>query len=322
MTKSTRSGDKIYQENTYLCKKFKLVIMMKYLFPFIAVLALFACSSNPEEELPSALARVNVKCEVFGYSIEDIGKVASAKSKSRGISLAAGNLTKLNFTVFDENGKVVYSEYQTSSSENFGKITSDLRLGNYTLVAVARNGMADGQFNIKSPTEAASTINRIFDTFCATQSVSITSDNEHNVTMDLDRAVCLFTLRQTKAIPDTVKSIKFYFNTQHTVKELPDFNPTTKVALGNYQISREASLVNHEPQDLNFYAFLPANSTTVNIKVEALDESGNVVISHDFNNVTMQICQRTIASGDMFSGSFGASFTVNTDWLPDVIIPF
>ncbi|MDD7107580.1 MAG: hypothetical protein PUI10_03380, partial [Prevotellaceae bacterium] len=87
MIKSTRSGDKLYQENTYLCKKFKLVIMMKYLFPFIAALALFACSSNPEGELPSALARVNVKCEVFGYSIEDIGKVASAKSKSRGISL-------------------------------------------------------------------------------------------------------------------------------------------------------------------------------------------------------------------------------------------
>ena len=30
MTKSTRSGDKIFQENTYLCEKFKLLIMMKY----------------------------------------------------------------------------------------------------------------------------------------------------------------------------------------------------------------------------------------------------------------------------------------------------
>ena len=68
--------------------------------------------------------------------------------------------------------------------------------------------------------------------------------------------------------------------------------------------------------DIGTALFLATDDQTMNITIETLDASNNVLFSKTVSNVPLKRNRVTTLTGAMYSASASAtSFQVNTDWL-------
>ena len=293
-------------------KNNSLNLKKAFFLTFSIICLLFAgCKKNNTE-----FATVNVRVSDFSITQEDIN------SRQDPASYEAVKAVTLAFYGSSGYEAYKYTQYKdnTSTYTTFGTFTATLPVGNYTLVAVAYAYNDGDVFTLTSPTEAGYTSERPRETFCPTQAVTVPNATTLNLNVELNRISSMLQILSTDGRPAEATKIRTTFS-----KGGKGFDPTTGLATtdaGFSQINNPSSSVGNNIQ-VSIFPFLYTNEETMNVTIEALDADNNVLITNTINEVPFKRNRKTILTGQVYTPSnSGASFTLNTDWLEDVNVPF
>ena len=209
---------------------------------------------------------------------------------------------------------------EKGSAENFGDFSLTLPLGSYTMVVIGRDVLEGDVFSLTSATAAGYTSERVRETFCAKQSVAITSSAAVNLDVTLSRIVAQLTIQSTDGRPEGASKIRTTYSAGGKM-----FSPSTGLAIEDTGFS----LVN-TPQKavgaaigIKNFAFLASNEQVMDITLEVLDADNNVLITKEVKDVPLARNKKTTLSGALFTPTAVAiGVRVEKDWLPEETITF
>jgi hypothetical protein len=296
--------------------------MKKYVF--LAVIALLAAScsketvnevTNPEQPTAPVTVRVND----FSISQEDLPDGSTRAAQNVG----GYNGVKVIDLAFYAGTTEVYKHTQLKDDNTtyttFGEFSCNLPIGTYTMVAIARGYSAGDVFTLTSPTEAAYTTERARETFCATQSVTVTATGA-NVSVTLNRVMAQLFIRSTEVVPDGVAKIRTTY-----AAGSKSFDPTSGLATDDNGFSLTNSITKNNDGKLNVssFVFLTTDEQTMNITIEVLNADNDVLYTKVVSNVPLKRNRRTYLNGALFTAAAStATFQVETDWLEENTVNF
>lgn len=281
---------------------------------FLAMLMLVAGCHREQ-----GTATVHVRLSGFTIQQEAFPETRAATDPSN-----YPDVTAITLAFYGSSG---YEAYQTTQYKNnlpqgetFGEFELDLPVGNYTMVAVAYAYNNGDVFTLTSPTSAGYSTERPRETFCATQSVTVTDEAMLNLGVTLNRISSQLKLVSTDGRPMEATKIRTTY-----AKGGKTFNPTTGLATtdaGFSQINNPSSAVGN-PVTVSSFPFLATDEETMTVTIEALDADNNVLITKTIPNVPFKRNRRTILTGNVFTpGSSGFGVQLETDWLTESTVTF
>ena len=303
---------------------------MRNSFLMAALVLLAASCSNEgvenlvENNLEQATAPVRVSVNDFSMSMSEVvgarGLTRSAESPD-GYFKSGGAIT---LAFYNAEGTEVYKTTQVkadgSTYTTFGEFTANLPVGNYTMVALGYAYYTGDVFVLTSPTEAAYTSERPRETFCKTQSVTVTSTAPLSLNVTLNRISAKLEIISTDNRPAGIAKMRTTF-----AKGGKSFNPTTGLATvdtGFWQTNTPSAAVG-SPIDIASLPLLYTDEESMDVTIEALDAADNVLATKVVSNVPFKRTRATILSGAVFTaGTSGAAFKLETDWLTDETVNF
>ena len=294
---------------------------MKNLFFLVNIamcLIFAACSKDStEQNAEQALVPVTVRVSDFAVSQGDF-------PATRATAIGSYNGVKfLTLSFYKSDGTEVYKHTQNrddaSTYTTFGEFSTSLMYGNYTMVVVA-NGNSNA-VTLTSATTATYGENKPWDTYAATQAVSITGNDAVNLNATLDRVCAAVAVQSTDVRPADVAKIRVT-----TTAGGRSFNPTTGLATVNDGVSVEitpTSAVGNTTY-VGAYLFLTADEQTMDVTVETLDATDNVLFSKTITDVPLKRNRVTVLTGAIYSGTSVSTsgFQVNGECLTDNNIAF
>ena len=289
----------------------------------VSVVTLTSCSPASEEVLnpSSSTAPVRIQVADFSISMDDINDAPTRAAENPANTNIVGALT---LAFYASNGTKMYEATQLKSDAStyttFGAFSCDLPVGNYTMVAIGRYVSTNDEFSLTSPTEAAFTSERVRETFCKTQSVTVTSTAPLDLSVTLNRIVTQLFIVSTDLRPEGVSKLRTTY-----AAGSKSFNPTTGLAIDNagFSLTNNSSAAVGTTIEVKNFAFLATDEQTMTITLEVLDEDDNVLITKEIPNVSLKRNRKTILTGPVFTPSASsASFLIETSWLDDHTINF
>ena len=289
----------------------------------VSVVTLTSCSPASEEVLnpSSPTAPVRIQVTDFSISMDDINDAPTRAAENPANTNIVGALT---LAFYASNGTKMYEATQLKSDAStyttFGAFSCDLPVGNYTMVAIGRYVSTNDEFSLTSPTEAAFTSERVRETFCKTQSVTVTSTAPLDLSVTLNRIVTQLFIVSTDLRPEGVSKLRTTY-----AAGSKSFNPTTGLAIDNagFSLTNNSSAAVGTTIEVKNFAFLATDEQTMTITLEVLDEDDNVLITKEIPNVSLKRNRKTILTGPVFTPSASsASFLIETSWLDDHTITF
>lgn len=286
-----------------------------------AVFGLGSCSEaegvmNSEIEGSSGCAPVRVHVSDFSFSVDDFPGTRAAVDPG-----SYDGLKAMTLAFYSADGSEVSKITQEKgSSEIFGDFSLTLPLGSYTMVVIGRDVLEDDVFSLTSATVAGYTSERVRETFCAKQSVAITSSAAVNLDVTLNRIVAQLTIRSTDGRPEGASKIRTTYSGGGKM-----FSPSTGLAIedtGFSVVNTPKSAVGAAIGVKNF-AFLASNEQVMDITLEVLDADDNVLITKEVKDVPLARNKKTTLSGALFTPTAVAiGVRVEEDWLPEETITF
>lgn len=275
---------------------------------------------NPSNPVSVRYAPVRVQVSDFSMSMEDI-----LEPPTRATSPATyKNVGAITLAFYDSEGILVCDTTQIKSIpttfDTFGDFSLLVPMGDYTMVVVARDSVENDVFTLTSPTVAAFTSEKVRETFCHTQAVSITSTAALDLSVTLTRSVSQLSVTSTDPRPNGVDRIRTTFS-----EGGKSFNPSTGLATLNTGFSVYSSPSASVGNTVGYknFVFLATDEQTMTITLEVLDEDDNVLITKEIPNVSLKRNRRTILRGPLFTPSASvASFVLETTWLSDYTVNF
>ena len=194
----------------------------------------------------------------------------------------------------------------------FGEFECSLPMGSYTMVVLAYYNSDASPLELTSPTVAAFTGTRAYETFATTQAVNISNTNTVDISAILSRIVSQLKVVSTDGKTADVSNVRMTFSAGGK-----DFNPTTGFAITNTgfanTVSNSAS-VGSTSTSLSFL-FLATDEQNINVTIETLDADGNTLFSTTVNNVPFKRNRITKLTGAMYTNSgVDGTFQISTDW--------
>ena len=299
--------------------------MKKHFMMAAAMLLAASCSNDPElanvVENQAETAPVTVRVSDFSVTQEEMpsggGTTRAAEDVADYTEVKAIDLA------FYEGSTEVYKTTQlrsnTSTYTTFGEFECNLPIGNYTMVVVGRGYSKGDVFVLTSPTEAGYTTERARETFCATQDVTVTSTTPLDLSVTLSRIIAKLHIVSTDNRTASVTKIRTTYGAGGK-----SFNPTTGLATVNDGFSlTNTPNKDVETLDVGNYTFLATDEQTMDITIEALDASNNVLFTKVVPNVPLKRNRVTTLTGQVFTaGTSAASFKVETDWIEGNTVEF
>ena len=298
-----------------------------------AVFSLGSCSDaegvmNSEIEGASECVPVRVHVSDFSFSVDDFPgtfdpSTGSGTAGTRG-AVDPGSydgIKAITLAFYSADGSEVSKTTQEKgSAENFGDFSLMLPLGSYTMVVIGRDVLEGDVFSLTSATAAGYTSERVRETFCAKQSVAITSSAAVNLDVTLNRIVAQLAIKSTDGRPEGVSKIRTTYSAGGKM-----FSPSTGLAIedtGFSLVNTPSGAVGDKIGIKNF-AFLASNEQVMDITLEVLDTDDNVLITKEVKDVPLVRNKKTTLSGALFTPTdvmIGVS--VEKDWLPEETITF
>ena len=183
--------------------------------------------------------------------------------------------TRISLALF-KDGVKVKSIHQDTKDAHFGKIDVTLPAGTYQVIAIAHSG--SGSATITSPEEISFPKNKMTDTFYYCQEVTVGGNASYQ--LEMKRAVAMFRLVTTDAIPTAVKTMKFYYTGGSST-----FNAVTGVGAKNSRQTEERTVTDAQHTgsgQFDVYTFPHTPSDVLKITVSALNASGDVIAERTF----------------------------------------
>lgn len=297
-------------------------------FSFFAGMILLAasCSNDRVEsvdnvQVENVVAPVTVS--VSGFSITQEG-FSGTRSTAVADYADVKALTVAFYKVDD--GSEVYKNTQFRNNlpedETFGAFSTTLSAGNYTMVVL---GYGQGQPNqaitMTSATAATYGEGTVYDTFAATQEVSITNSDAKNLTATLQRIVTALAVQSTDLKPEGVTHMRLTSSGGGK-----SFNPMTGLATSNTGFVSLLKLPTDSQMTYSgCFFFLASDEQTINVKIETLDGAdGNVLYSKVLENVPLKRNRQTTLRGAVYTNArvSGSSFEISESWLDAHVMSF
>lgn len=269
---------------------------MKKSLSFLSLLLLLCgCENSFTSSTPMPSDDVQVRFRFQPYDIEPMSRAVTAISEYA---------THLDVWVYDSDD-LVTEFHQSSTDDGFGTVAATLNsTKTYQVYAAAHRCASNATLTadlLSFPDD------KLTHSFFTTYEVTPVKGTTYNVTMPSIVAQLQFTT--TDAVPADVKAFRF------TIYNI--FDRWDVLSGGTHNLDRVTTFDSFsKKQDntvtFNLYAIVTDTSTPHDVLVEALDENGDEVESHLFEDVPLRNGYRTIASGAFFTNA-AASFVFKAD---------
>lgn len=308
--------------------------MKKFIFNFAALcgsallsgtmVSLSSCSDaeevlNLSNQFPGPCAPVSVHVSDFSISTENF-----TESRTRAVENPADYSEVVALTLAFYSGTTeVYSVTQLKNDATtfttFGEFSLTLPLGSYTMVVIARDDSSSDTFTLTSPTLAAFTSEKVRETFSATQTVTIASTEAQDLSITLNRVVTNLLIESLDGRPEGVSKIRTTYGAGSK-----SFNPSTGLAVGNtgFVMSNATNKPVGSIVRISSFAFLATDEQTMDVTLEVLDASDQVLFTKVVNNVPFKRNRKTLLRGPLFTAGATSTFAIETAWLDDLIVNF
>ena len=271
---------------------------------------------NPSIQATDAFAPVSVHVSDFSINTEDF-----AETRTRAVENPAdySEVVALTLAFYSGTTEVYSATQMKGTTANFGEFSLTLPLGSYTMVVIARDNLTDDVFTLTSPTLAAYTSEKVRETFSATQAVSITSTAAQDLSITLNRVVTNLLIETSDGRPDGVSKIRTTYGAGSK-----SFDPSTGLAVGNtgFVMSNTLNKPVGTIARLSSFAFLATDEQTMDVTLEVLDASDQVIFTKVVNNVPFKRNRKTLLRGPLFTAGATGTFTIETAWLDDLEVTF
>ena len=299
---------------------------MKKIFLW-ASLCLFAVSCSNETiesgngvtNAEKVLAPVTVRVNGFSVTQEEMASGGTTRAAQTAASYTDVGAIDL---AFYSGGTEVYKHTQlrgdNTTYTTFGEFSCNLPIGTYTMVAIAR-GYYDGDvFTMTSPTAAGYTSERPRETFCASQSVTVTAAGA-DASVTMNRIITQLNIISTDQISSGVAKIRTTYGGGSK-----SFDPTSGLATDDngFSLTNNPAVQDGHLGICNF-AFLATDEETMTITIEALDADNHVLFTKSVPGVPLKRNRKTTLTGAIFTASASsAAFQVETAWIEGNTVNF
>ena len=190
-------------------------------------------------------------------------------------------------------------------------------MDSYTMEVFAYG--SDYPLTLNGMTEAAYTVDKVRETFVATQAVNIASTSPVNINVTLNRINSRLRVVSTDLQPASIDSVRITYSAGGK-----SFNPLTGFATVNSGLvnSIKSAAGENIHTNANSYIFLNANEQYVDITIDAIDTSSAVVFHKEIINVPLRRNAVTTLQGSMYSAAGSSLFTLHTDYDSLIVINF
>jgi len=294
---------------------------------FWASLCLFAVSCSNETiesdngvtNAEKVLAPVTVRVNGFSVTQEEMASGGTTRAAQTAASYTGVGAIDL---AFYSGGTEVYKHTQlrgdNTTYTTFGEFSCNLPIGTYTMVAIAR-GYFDGDvFTMTSPTAAGYTSERPRETFCASQSVTVTAAGA-DASVTMNRIITQLNIISTDQISSGVAKIRTTYGGGSK-----SFDPTSGLATDDngFSLTNSPTVQDGHLGICNF-AFLATDEETMTITIEALDADNHVLFTKSVPGVPLKRNRKTTLTGAIFTASASsAAFQVETAWIEGNTVNF
>lgn len=299
---------------------------MKKIFLW-ASLCLFAVSCSNETiesdngvtNAEKVLAPVTVRVNGFSVTQEEMASGGTTRAAQTAASYTDVGAIDL---AFYSGGTEVYKHTQlrgdNTTYTTFGEFSCNLPIGTYTMVAIAR-GYYDGDvLTMTSPTAAGYTSERPRETFCASQSVTVTAAGA-DASVTMNRIITQLNIISTDQISSGVAKIRTTYGGGSK-----SFDPTSGLATDDngFSLTNNPAVQDGHLGICNF-AFLATDEETMTITIEALDADNHVLFTKSVPGVPLKRNRQTTLTGAIFTASASsAAFQVETAWIEGNTVNF
>ena len=294
---------------------------------FWASLCLFAVSCSNETiesdngvtNAEKVLAPVTVRVNGFSVTQEEMASGGTTRAAQ---TAASYNDVRAIDLAFYSGGTEVYKHTQlrgdNTTYTTFGEFSCNLPIGTYTMVAIAR-GYYDGDvLTMTSPTAAGYTSERPRETFCASQSVTVTAAGA-DASVTMNRIITRLNIISTDQISSGVAKIRTTYGGGSK-----SFDPTSGLATDDngFSLTNNPAVQDGHLGICNF-AFLATDEETMTITIEALDADNHVLFTKSVPGVPLKRNRQTTLTGAIFTASASsAAFQVETAWIEGNTVNF
>lgn len=302
--------------------------ILNYCFFLFFVGILSACSSESNSVDENALVPVQVTFSGLDVSVVPDG--------SRGLTTRAtvskAKVDRIAFTVFDANGKNVYSVVKENPiAEDFDKVKCLLHVGTYKFVAVAHKAKtAESKAAvITSPTVATLGETNVHSSvYSKVTDVTVIGNTTQSVSIDFGKRITSsFDLIVTDAYPNEIETVEIILNPSKNQAANPyAFDPSTGFAANalTYNVTynrKSLSVTSFNKWTLSASLFLTAKEQKMDVTINMKNVKGETLYTRTLNDVTFHPHTTTIAKGTFFSSQVSSSFTFDTTDDTSINIP-
>lgn len=266
-------------------------------------------------------APIRVQVNDFTMSVDDIPKAQTRATKN---PADYGSVGAITLAFYATDGTKMYADTQLKEGDThyttFGTFSCNLPIGTYTMLVIARDSLTDDVFTLTSLNEAAFTSEKVRETFCKTQNVSVTSSTPLDLSITLNRIVPQLTIKSTDFRPTGVEKIRTTYSAGYK-----SFNPTTGLGIGNagFSLINNPSAEVGKVVEFRNNTYLATDEQTMTITLEVLDAQDQVLITKVIPNVPLKRNRKTTLRGPLFTPAAStASFLLETSWLEGTTVNF
>lgn len=294
---------------------------MKSLKTFVILAALGLIASGCSIKQDRSFCRTTISVYVDNFEIEQ-GDITPTKAQT-GVA-DYSDLKALTIAFYNSNGgeqcKTTQIKEDSSTYETFGEFSCSLPYGTYTMVAVGYYYNPDQPFELTSPTLAAFTGDRSYETFVSTTTFTVLDSDPLSIHSTLERINTCLRVISTDGKAAAVKKIRMTPS-----KGGKAFNPTTGLATVNDGFSNTVSVsaaTGSVSNSLTLF-FLASDEQTMDVTIETLDENQEVLFSTIVHNVPFKRNRQTLLRGSMYSANATVSgLQLDPDMLDGITVTF
>lgn len=295
----------------------------------VAVAAiLFSCKTTNEP----AGRMVDVTVDLSGIDIQITPEDAPSRmpaASDKGVSDA--KVKRIALSVYNSNDSLMSSATQDidADADDFGKpVTFRLPVGSYKFVAVAHtvSATSDPVATINSTTEFSLGSAIVGNpTYSTVQDVTISGNTAQSVTIDMGtRKNATFTAKLTDDNPSDVTKLQLIVSPASNAYSDLKVSPLTGLAASQWKYEKTfvistLGIATVKNSTFSIPLMLTAASQALDVTINALSATDEVLYTRTLQNVTLQQGHKTLATGTFFSPEVTGTFTFDITEITDNI---
>ena len=281
--------------------------IFKWLLVAVMFTSMCACSSD-ETSQSSQVETSELSLSFFDASIESFDKTRADDDAPKTLK---DYFDQLDIAIIPQDKTQNPNEIhvkQSSTDADFGKLSTRIPIGKYTLVAIASK--KSHEVTITSPTLASFSDEHISDMASVCQEIDVKSGaNTVNAVLhrSFTRLVILSTDKEERNVDKMVLTYKGKFS--------KSFNPTTGFGIADEQENTYTKNISLDHTGtlstvkINFSTFIPEETVSLTVDIKLYSADNTLVRSLHFDDVKVQQGHVTTYTGPLFTAGSSLNFT-------------